>query len=315
MPIITVIIPTYNREHYLLQAVHSVLCQATNDIEILIIDDGSTDNSRQLIENISNKEPVRYLWKQNGGDASARNFGIQHAKGEYITFLDSDDLLVENSISRQLSVLRSNPDIGLVHADFEKFTENDQSLGRRDTSWFIGNVYPQILSYWKSIIAIDTVMIPARVFKEVGVFNTSLRLGSDQDMWFRIARKYPFAHIPDVLAKVRVHDGNISGNRINEAVIFQQLLNIAFENDTALSIDFRKYCFGQMYKTIGYNLLTDYGSSFMPEARRRFEMAIKSNPKAWKAYTGWLLSYLPLGIRRILGNCWRRKNYPVNQKS
>lgn len=310
-PLISVIIPTYNRANLVLETINSVLRQSIKDIEILVVDDGSLDNTRQMLEKLNTDGTIRYLWKPNGGVSSARNWGIKNAQGKYIAFLDSDDLFVGESLRQQLEVLASQADIGLVHGDFEKFSSDGSGLGRRSTSWFEGRLYPEILCHWSSLIAAPTVMVPAHVFQEVGYFEPGLTWGEDLDMWWRITRRYEFAHIPKVLARVRVHSGNVSGNRSKEADAFQQILDRAFKADPALPAALRARAQGQMYTLTGLNLLGDYDSTMMPEARRRFGKALQHQPQSWKAYAGWVLSFLPFRLRQQLSRTWRKRQYPM----
>ena len=124
-PIVSVIIPTYNREQYLEKAVQSVLKQTFTNLECLIVDDGSTDNTRELSENLmSLDQRVRYLYKENGGVSSARNFGIEHARGEWIQLLDSDDWLHHEKISFQLDYMKnSDCDDVVLYCDHELVIE------------------------------------------------------------------------------------------------------------------------------------------------------------------------------------------------
>ena len=112
---VSVIIPTYNREATLKRAVESVLNQTYTDFELIIVDDGSTDNTRQLVENIHDDRITYYYVKINSGAAAARNYGIERAEGEYIAFQDSDDYWHSDKLEKQMKVMESNPDIGFVY--------------------------------------------------------------------------------------------------------------------------------------------------------------------------------------------------------
>ena len=312
MPKISVVIPTYNRSKFIIEAIDSIQSQSLSDVEILVVDDGSTDQTKKVLGEYITNGTIRYFWQSNEGECSVRNFGSQNARGEYIAFLDSDDLCVGQSLEKQAKTLQACPEIGLVHGDFEKFPDNKLiNLGRRNTSWFQGQLYPQILSHWSSLINPSTVMVPAKVFQKVGFFDPKLHWGGDIDMWWRIAQSYAFAHIPDILARIRVHPGNISGNRKMEADAFQNILDRAFERDASIVPSLQKIAQGQMYTVTGLNLLGDLGKTMMPEARRRFGKAINYQPFKWKAYAGWLLSFFPHSIRHNLYKVWRKYQYPV----
>ena len=311
MPLISIVIPTYNRSAMIVDAIHSVLSQPMKDVEILVVDDGSTDPTRQVLEEYTVDGSIRYLWQSNAGECCARNFGIQNARGKYIAFLDSDDLYGMDCFQKRIEIMENHPEIGLVHGDFEKFLGDFENLGRRDTSWFQGKLYPGILGHWSSLIHPSTVMVAAEIFNKVGYFRPDLHWGGDLEMWWRIARQYEFAHVPDILARVRVHSASVSANRKGEADAFQYILNLAFQADPALSPTIRRQVQGQMYTFAGLNLLGDYQSDMMPEARRRFGKALHNQPFSWNACIGLLLTVLPYRFRKPLSSIWRSYQYPV----
>lgn len=313
-PIISVIIPTYNREKYVVEAVQSVLVQSQKNIEIVVVDDGSTDNTGKIFADNNYESIVRYYYKPNAGAAAARNFGIKQARGEFIAFLDSDDLLINESLTLQLNRLQSNPRIGLVHGNFSKISDTHQNLGVRETSYFKGEIYPDMLSHWSGGIATPTVMVPARVLQETGGFDEELGLGEDIDMWRRIARKYEFDHIPQVLATVRSHSGNISGDRFGGAEALHKVLEKAFEDDPHLPMAVRKRAMGQMHAFAGFNLLADHDAAGMTEARKWFCKAISFTPGNITAYLGWCATFIPINVRKLLGKIWRRVRYPSDPK-
>lgn len=127
LPKVSVIIPTYNCAKYLLIAVNSVLNQTFHDFEIIIVDDGSTDNTKEILKNYIKEyqNKIRYFYQENNGPGAARNKGIKEAKGEYVAFLDSDDKLVENSLLLRKNFLDSYPEIGLVFTDYFVITVKD----------------------------------------------------------------------------------------------------------------------------------------------------------------------------------------------
>ncbi|MBV5323522.1 hypothetical protein JZU51_02015, partial [bacterium] len=162
-----------------------------------------------------------------------------------------------------------------IHSGFTKFSDNENDLGYRDTSWFSGMIYPQILLYWTTLMAMDTVLVPRKVFDSIGLFDENLIVGEDLDMWRRIARRYPFGFINKSLARIRVHAGNISGNKMDAAEGFAKYLKKAFEDDPALSSRFRQRAFSKMYSSMAYNLLADENKQAMQVARLSAKHAMK----------------------------------------
>ncbi len=158
--LVSVIIPTYNRADLVCESINSVFAQSYRDFEILVVDDGSTDNTAEVLRPLAAQGLIRYIHQNNGGEASARNKGILEAKGRYIAFLDSDDLFEPEKLELQTAYLQAHPETGLVHSGYTKFDENMANLGYRDASWFSGNIYPQILLHWTTLMAVDAVLIP-----------------------------------------------------------------------------------------------------------------------------------------------------------
>lgn len=302
---VTVIIPTYNHSDYILEAIHSVLDQKYKNCEIIVVDDGSTDDTAGVLRPMVEQRLIRYIYQKNRGESAARNRGLVEASGRYIAFLDSDDLFELEKLEVQVRYLQDHPGVGLVHSGFTKFNNEGNDLGYRDPSWFTGVIYPQILSYWTTLMAINTVLLPRKVFEDIGFFDESLRIGEDLDMWRRIARKYPFGYIDKSLARVRVHAGNISGDKLKATEGFIEYLKKAFEDDPGLSSQFRRRAFSRMFSTMAYNLLSENGDDALHAARLNARRAIANdplNPHGYLALGSTLFGY---NLRYALARRWR----------
>lgn len=181
---VSVIITTYNRKVFLRAAVISVLKQDYRDKEVIVVDDGSTDNSYKEIEDL----PVRYLWKENGGISSARNKGIEMAAGEYIAFLDVDDLWKRKKLSIQMSMMRDeNYEISYTDEIWMRNGSHlNQKLAHKKYSGFI---FEKCLPL--CIISPSSVLMKKSVFDAVGLFNETMAVCEDYDMWLRVTAKYP----------------------------------------------------------------------------------------------------------------------------
>jgi glycosyltransferase involved in cell wall biosynthesis len=306
---VSVIIPTYNRADYVLEAIESVLAQTYSDYEIIVVDDGSTDETAAVLRPLAEKGVIRCVYQPNQGESAARNHGIRLARGDYIAFLDSDDLFLPTKLEKQVAFLDAHPDVAFVHSCYSKFDDEGNDLGYRDTSKFAGDVYPQILLDWSVLMAVPCVMVRAEVLDEVGGFDESMRWGPDLDLWRRITRRYPIGVIPEALSKVRVHPGNVSGDKVAAVASFERYLEKAFADDPALDEDFQRRAYAKLYSNVGHNLLAEGDAEQMPLVRRFSCKAIRQYPWQWSAYAGWLGSFLPLGVRDWLLGLWRRFRY------
>jgi glycosyltransferase involved in cell wall biosynthesis len=305
IPEVSIIIPTYNHAALLGEALESVFSQTHRNYEIIVVDDGSTDDTATILQPLIEQDVIRYFRQPKQGVSAARNRGISEAKGLYIAFLDSDDLFEPMKLDIQVKYLQDHPEVGLVHSGFTKFDNAGRDLGYRDPSWFSGVIYPQILFYWTTLIAIDTVIVPKKVFDSVGLFNTTLSMGEDLDLWRRIARKYPFGFINKSLARVRVHTGNTSGDKLRATYGLLMYLEQAFEDDPGLSKQFRKQALSRMFSTMAYNLLSENGNEALQAARLNAWRAITNDPINSHGYTAFVSTWFGFNFRQALIRRWR----------
>lgn len=313
-PKISVVIPSYNRANYILETVTSVLRQSSRDFEIIIVDDGSTDNTREILADLVNENLVRYIFQENSGESAARNCGISKSKGEYIAFLDSDDLFLPKKLEKQATFMDENPGIGLVHCWYSKFSDENQDLGRRNTSRYSGWVYPEMLLTWQVLLSPSCIMVRSNVLEDVGPFDVDQYWGADLDMWRRIAKKYQFGLIPEVLTMVRVHAGNLSARKIDSLRWFERYLLKAFEDDPELSYSFRKRAKAKMYANVAHNLLGEEDPGMTSQTRKLSIRALRTWPFTPGAYIGFLASFLPMGLRFSLLSKFRSLRNPAGNE-
>jgi glycosyltransferase involved in cell wall biosynthesis len=210
--LISVIIPCYNAQAYLAEAIDSALNQSHTHIEVLVIDDGSTDNSARIAKSYKNEVRLIYLHKENSGLSSARNLGIQRSSGPYIALLDADDRWEPHKLSRQIETFQTAPSCGMVFTDYSTFDSQGLRDTRRNVDHHTGIVeYSQLLSR-SNFIYPSTVLIRRSVFDVCGNFDESLRSIEDYDMWLRIAQKFEVRGVREPLTTIRIHEHNMSGN-------------------------------------------------------------------------------------------------------
>ena len=205
-PLVSIIIPCYNHGRYLQQAIDSILHQTYENLEVIVVDDGSTDNTREVA--MQNKE-VKYVYQYNQGLSAARNKGISNATGEFLIFLDADDRLYNEACAINLSYLCQNPNIAFVSGSHDKlYVESGkvQPVEIRVTS----RHYVHLLK--SNFIGMHaTVMYRKWVFDEF-LFDTKLKACEDYDLYLRIARKYPVLHHTNRVAVYMLHESNMSNN-------------------------------------------------------------------------------------------------------
>ncbi len=204
MSLITIVIPTYNRKNIVLDAIQSVLVQELKDYDVIVVDDGSTDGTKEYLESLH--LPIRVISKENGGVSRARNTGIKAAEGTYIAFLDSDDLWLSGILKAQLEYLESHPETPLVYTD--QYIEAEGKIMAQTRFQRAGpdverNSFKLSGFVQHTPIHISSVMVRRQLFDEVGYFNEDLKIHEDTEMWNRISQKYSFGWIDIPLATFR----------------------------------------------------------------------------------------------------------------
>jgi glycosyltransferase involved in cell wall biosynthesis len=206
---VSVIIPSYNRANYLPLAVDSILAQSYPVFEIIIVDDGSTDDTPQIVKSFGDR--VRFYQQDHRGVSAARNTGLELAQGNVIAWCDADDEWEPDFLSSVMPVLETKPELGGVYTGFAHIDET----GHRLPHIGVRTVPPSEL--YSALIENDFVLTPTLVirqecFETVGRFDSDFQICEDYDMWLRLARQFSIAGLPKPLVRVRVHGGNTISN-------------------------------------------------------------------------------------------------------
>lgn len=208
MPLISVVIPAYNAEKTILETLQSVCNQTFTDIEIIIINDGSKDNTVEVSQQIKD-DRIRIISYPNGGLPTARNRGISQSQGEYISFIDADDLWSPDKLASQLAALEANPHAGAAYS----WTMVMEADGSKTYStlpiYFQGNVYPDLLVQ-NFIASGSNIMVRRQAILETGDFEPSLKSAEDWDYWLRLAKKWEFVLVPKPQIYYRKSEGAMS---------------------------------------------------------------------------------------------------------
>lgn len=213
--LVSVIIPTYNRETFLKQTIQSVLSQTYQTIEVIIIDDGTPNTNNEVL--CKKFDKVKYIKIENsGGPAKPRNVGIREAKGKYIAFVDDDDLWLPTKLEKQVAILENNPDFGLVHSCCEVIDENgmkkNEIIGRPGyLKVKHGDVSMRMMGNWT--LMMPTPMVRKEIVDAVGFFNEQIPPAlEDVEFWTRCSFETKFYYMDEPLAQYRNHSSNISGD-------------------------------------------------------------------------------------------------------
>jgi len=209
-PIVSVVIATYNYASFLPTALESVLRQTFSEYEIIVVNDGSTDNTEEVIKPYLKHPKVRYYAKANGGQATAKNFGIRKSKGQYIAFLDADDLWAPEKLTKQVALFQTNPAIGVVYSSIGVVGPGGEEIPFEMPTCFRGRVLTHL--YGGSFVSFSSTMVARELFEKQGVFDETLGMAIDYDLWLRLSLVTEFDFVPEVLSFCRVGHGQMSSN-------------------------------------------------------------------------------------------------------
>lgn len=206
-PLISIVMPAYNAEKYIKAAVDSVLNQSFSDFELIVADDGSTDDTGAIIKGY-NDPRIKYLYQKNAGASKARNLGIINSRGKYVAFLDADDVWMPFKLMKQVYKFAQNPELGLVYG-WVRSIYPDGRLKYVSRPNKEGWVYKDLLlNNFQHNGSIQ--MVKKECFETVGLFDETLPHCQDYDLWVRIAKKYQFGVINDILVEYRVLPNSLS---------------------------------------------------------------------------------------------------------
>jgi glycosyltransferase involved in cell wall biosynthesis len=222
--LVSVVIPNYNYAHYLRETIDSVLAQTYPHIEVIVVDDGSTDASKDILAGYGDN--IRTVFQQNQGVSAARNNGAAESNGEFISFLDADDAWLSTKIEKQVRAFDNDETLGLVHVGVVEVDADGNSLVER-LEGVEGQVSSILLMLKREGVlgGGSGLMVPRHVFDEVGGFDLRLSTSADWDLFYRISESYDVAFVPEVLLRYRVHGSNMHGN----VEVMEHDMMLAFE--------------------------------------------------------------------------------------
>jgi glycosyltransferase involved in cell wall biosynthesis len=212
-PLVSVILPAYNAEAFVARAIRSVLAQTYRPLELIVIDDGSTDGTRRVIDGFAPE--VTVLTQANAGPYAARNLGIAHARGPLIAFADADDAWLPDKLARQVPLFQQ-PEVGLVFGDAIHVTAPRDGAPRSALSCFLvstprrGAVADHFV--WSNFVPTCTAVVRRECLEEVGRFPSTSRLSADYLTWFRIAARHAVDYVEEPVAEYTVHSAGISSD-------------------------------------------------------------------------------------------------------
>ncbi len=273
-PSVSVIMPAYNSAKYIGEAIDSVLAQTYPVLEIIVVDDGSTDDTRKIVSqySIPNTQCIKYIYQENKGPAAARNKGIKEARGEYIAFLDSDDIWMPEKIAFQLARLEKEEKYSMMHSGRNRIMENGIIVDSSLVECSEGRVFDELLM--RNFVCCSSVILKKSCFNAVGYFDENIHNRcEDYDMWLRIARNYEIGVIKQALVTYRVSSTGYNRSEIKKA----------YDSEKTVFLKAVNYYTGDKAKIMNdrlYLLMKRMGNSFM---------SVRNYTQAFSSYAAALL--------------------------
>ena len=290
MPEITVSIPTYNRSSLVKQAIESVLSQTYQDFDIAVIDDGSTDDTREVVASFGDPR-VKYFYKENGGCASARNAGIEHATGEYFAYLDSDDLWPANFLEVMLAQLRANPEYGCVYCPIEKvFPDGTRKASYGPKQCRSGRITRELFK--TNFIWIQAAVFRTEVLKSFR-FDDSMRNGADTDALLRLSTQIQYLYYDDIKVDFRAEHGiaprkDISSSNCNRILLLERFYS-RLGGEKYISSSQARQKLSHSYRSNARNF---HSKQYRAASIILYKRAIKYWPFDFRLYPGLLTSVM-----------------------
>ena len=246
-PLISIVLPVFNCEAYLSDAIQSILIQSFSDFELIVINDASTDSSQSIIQSFNDKRIREIVNKQNLGLAKSLNIGFKLAKGQYIARMDADDISMPSRLEKQFLFMEENPDIDISGADYELFGEKTRIVKLPYEDREIKDTL-----FFNSCIAHPTVIFRHESIKKYMIkYNEKFLYSQDYELWCRLIDKLSFANIPDVLLKYRVHKKQSNQRKVDEQSNNANLIRKM--NLEKIGVDFHEKLFKDYLSIINYD--------------------------------------------------------------
>ncbi len=311
--LVSIIIPAWNAEKYIKEAIDSALNQTHPNTEVIVVNDGSTDGTESILKSYQNPK-LRYFNQENQGLAGARNTGIKNSQGEYIALLDSDDIFLPSKVERQAEILEDNPDYGICYSDLlhfndppdpARFESRSESGGSPSGTWRAGESHRKFFHHryrypsgdifgeiiHRQFINPLAVMIRRGIFNQFGLFDQNLRRSEDWELWLRLAKNgVKFYYLNEVLAHYRVRSiGNLSSLE-SEPEMKEKNLEIFTRLAASLTLLQKKQY--RFYKILKKLRLKVVFASLIVGDRKKALFFVRELSPSWK----FLVSVLPVAF-------------------
>jgi len=315
-PAVSVVIPAWNGERFIEKTLASVFAQTYTDYEIVVVDDGSTDGTRQILERHGDR--LRYFRQENAGQSTARNRGAEHARGALLAFLDHDDCWEPTYLEMTVACFETHPRAGLVVPGYRFLDAEDRPLARRRLKRSPGEWYTTSSLLEGDVGTIHNPVIRRDVFLASGGYDTTIHGPEDCEFWLRLSFVARMLHLPEALLLYRTHADNYSKNLLDNAQEWLRILEKFESEHPDFANSHRRLMdrnWSKQYGRLGRERLAQQGQDGpnRREARSALMQSIRREPLRVRSYIYAALTFLP-GITRHYA-AWRRRELELHERS
>ncbi|MCI1279530.1 MAG: glycosyltransferase [Nitrospira sp.] len=297
MPRVSVVIPTYNCARFLGQTIDSALRQAYRDFEIIVVDDGSTDDTQQVVAGYG--KTIRYVYQSNQGASAARNVALSIASGEFIAYLDADDLWIADKLSRQVEYMVAHPACGFLHTEVSVIDEQNKVLHTR-FNYETNRPVPQGLCIrellLRSHIQTLTVLERRTAFDDAGMFDLRLPVAQDYLHWLGVVlRGYEVGYLAEPLGQYRWRAGSLMSSQrrlVEDFVRIYEIIVAEYGLEQSQGAEVMELVQAQLYATQRQLAYLERREGSGAIARRRLSRLIRQRPFDLKLYLDFAKSYV-----------------------
>lgn len=296
-PAVSVVVATYNYGRFLAGALDSALSQTFLDFEVIVIDDGSTDDTAVVIAPYLDNPRVRYEHTDHLGQPGAKNTGIRLARGRYVAFLDADDLWLPTKLEKQIPLFAADPDLGVVYCRRRWIDEEGRELDRRERQPHRGDVLAPI--FWRPFVCFSSTVVRRAVFDDVGLFDEEIPLAIDYDLWLRVASRYRFDYVDEPLVKYRTGHANLSRRQAERCGYVRRIIDRFLDDRGG-----RERLNPALVRRALADLCCDTALALRPTSRAValtwYARSLRHRPHDYDAWRGLLTSWWPEPIKSAI---------------
>lgn len=287
--LVSVIVPSYNMAHFLPQAVQAALEQSYTNFEVLIVDDGSTDNTPEVVRQWQHNPRVRVHRQVNGGLSHSRNEGIARTSGPLIALLDADDIWVPEKLARQVALFQGRPEVGVVYSGWQRMDRDGRPLptgpARLHRGWVSGALLIE------NFVPASSAVVRRECFERCGGFDVALKTGEDYDMWLRLSPHYQFDFVAEPTIRYRIWGGQMSTDyRARYATGIRTMQRFLDNNPDAVNRAVVRRAWAHTYT--GRGNVTLWRGRDRRGALRDYRRALSFRPVYWPAWRAILRSFI-----------------------